>query len=238
MKNILFKYSKDRSFLTNLVLCLLSFVFLVSFSSIVYLIIKPIVSDKQIVSIISNILLAIILYLFYMKDLNKEFKTYTKDFKNNFNNSIKLYVIGFMGMVFFNLIIFYLLKDISQNENEVREMLFNSPLLTMISISLLAPFCEEIIFRKSVQPLIKNKWIYVLTCGLLFGGAHILVNILNNSFVLSDLLYILPYACLGGAFALMDYNSKTTFSSIVIHAMHNTVTAIFLLITYFGGNLL
>ena len=138
-------------------------------------------------------------------------------------------------MVFFNLIVMILLKNISSNESQVREMLYNNVFLSMISISIIAPISEEIIFRKSIRPLINNRWVYVVVCGLLFGGAHILTNVLSGEFVISDLIYVLPYACLGGSFALMDYNTKTTFSSIVIHSLHNTITGIMLLITYFGG---
>ena len=61
------------------------------------------------------------------------------------------------------------------------------------------------------------------------------IDIASADFVITDLLYVLPYACLGGSFALMDYNTKTTFSSIIIHSLHNTLTALLLLVTFFGG---
>jgi membrane protease YdiL (CAAX protease family) len=112
-----------------------------------------------------------------------------------------------------------------------RELLFNRPVFTMISIVIIAPITEELIFRKSLAPIVKNRFVYALICGILFGGAHLL----TGEFVLSDLLYILPYGSLGFAFALMDYDSKTTCSSIVIHSMHNFVTAILLFITYSLG---
>jgi membrane protease YdiL (CAAX protease family) len=140
-----------------------------------------------------------------------------------------------MGMIFFNVIIAIFLGGVSSNESQVREMLYNNVFFTMISISIYAPLSEELIFRKSLRPLINNKWIYIIVSGLLFGGAHILTNFIQNTFVLTDLIYILPYGCLGAYFALMDYESKTTFSSIVIHALHNTCTACLLLAMYYGG---
>ena len=236
MKKI-FSYSKDRPFYLNVIFCILCFLGLFLFSSIVYLLLKPIIHNENVITIIANLLFCLFLYLLYFKDLNKEFKDYFKDFKSNFKLSLKYYALGIMGMVFFNIIIMIFLKDVSQNENQVRELLFSSPFYTMISISILAPLSEELIFRKSLQPVIKNKWIYVITCGVLFGGAHILTNVISNTFVLTDLFYILPYGSLGASFALMDNETKTTFSSIMIHALHNTCTALLLLAMYFGGNL-
>ena len=81
-----------------------------------------------------------------------------------------------MGMVFFNLIIITFLKDISANETQVRELLYKNPIPTMINIVLLAPILEELIFRKSLAPILKNRWVYVIISGLLFGSAHIAIN--------------------------------------------------------------
>ena len=236
-KLFLFKYSKDRKFITNLILCLVSFSGLIVLPYIFYFIFHAFIKDEYLCNIVADICLIVVLYLMYFKDLNKEFKTYIKNFKENISKSFKYYIIGFIGRVFFNLLIMFLLKNISSNESQVREMLYSNTLFAIISISIIAPISEELIFRKSIQPIIKNKWIYVLVCGLLFGGAHILTNIINNVFVITDLIYILPYASLGCSFALMDYETNTTFCSIVMHFLHNTCTAILLLITYTGGNL-
>ena len=227
------KYSKDRSFTANLILFILSLVGLLVIPSIISLFLR--FKNVLFSTIIADFIYIGILYLMYRRDLNEEAKIYFKDFKNNFKYSFKIYILGYMAMIFFNLIIYMVLKDISSNETQVREMLYNNTFLTMINIVLIAPISEEIIFRKSLRPIFNNRWLYVIVSGLLFGGAHILTNIINNAFTISDLLYVLPYGCLGASFALMDYNSKTTFSSMVIHCLHNTITAILLLITYFGG---
>ncbi len=236
MKEKLFNYSKDRPFYINLIFCIVSFAGLLIIPIIFYYLLKSFITNDKVCNFLSDVLLIIILYLMYYKDLNQEFKVFISNFKENAKKSFKYYFIGFGMMVFFNLIIMVLLKNISSNESQVREMLYSSPVIALLTISIVAPISEELIFRKSLQPIIKNKWIYVLLTGLLFGGAHILTNILNNNFALTDLIYILPYASLGCAFGLMDYENKTTFSSIMMHFLHNTCTAILLLIVYSGGN--
>lgn len=236
MKEELFSYSKDRPFYINLIFCIISFSGLIILPIVFYYIFNSFISNKLLCNLLADILLIVVLYLMYFKDLNKEFKVFTGNFKENAKKSFKYYLIGFGMMVFFNLLIMFLLKNISSNESQVREMLYSNTLIALISISIIAPLSEELIFRKSLQPLVKNKWIYVILTGLLFGGAHLLTNILNNEFVLTDLIYILPYASLGCAFGLMDYENKTTFSSIMMHFIHNTFTAILLLVVYSGGN--
>ncbi len=231
----LFKYSKDRKFITNFCLCLISLLGMIIIPTFIYYILSFVIKNDIVRNLIANISFILILYLMYYKDLNKEAKTFTKDVKSNMNVAFKYYVLGLMAMVFFNLIITTLLHNISSNESQVRDMLYSTPIYTLFNIMILAPLQEEIIFRKSLQPLVKNKWIYATLCGLLFGSAHLLTNVLSGIFVISDLIYILPYGSLGFAFALMDHETKTTFTSIAMHSLHNTVTGILLLISYFGG---
>lgn len=96
---------------------------------------------------------------------------------------------------------------------------------------LIAPLSEEMVFRKSLMPIFKNKWVYATICGLLFGGAHLLAGELT----LINLIYLIPYGSLGFVFALMNKETNTTFSSITIHSIHNTFTGLLLLITYYMG---
>ncbi len=235
MKKLLYDYSSRRPWYMNLLYCFISLVGMFLIPTLFYVMIIKIIKNDTVAKMLANVLFIGVLYLMYSFDLNAEFRLYFRNFKQRFKSDIKIYLIGFAGMVVCNLLIILFLKEISSNESQVREMLYNHIFTSMISISIIAPIMEELIFRKSLRPIINNKWIYVVVCGLLFGGAHIMTNILNNDFVWLDLFYILPYASLGGSFAYMDYESKTTFSSIIMHAFHNTCTAILLLIVYFGG---
>ena len=233
--NFIYKYTEERSKLINILICILSILGVVFIPSLISIAFSLIIKNEMVLLLISNLLFCLFLYLLFYKDLNREFSIYKKDFKKKKKKGFKTYLLGFFGMIFFNLLIMVFLKNISSNEEQVREMLFSSPVITFICIALTAPLTEEIVFRKSLQPVIKNKWVYCITCGVLFGFAHLLTNILNNNFALADLFYILPYGSLGFAFALMDKDTNTTFTSIVMHAFHNSMTGILLLITYLGG---
>lgn len=230
----IFCLSKERNYIVNLIICLICFVSLLLVPSLIAIMLEKHV-DTFIGGLIGDAVLIIIIILLYLKDLIEEAKIYFRSFKSNFKYSFKIYILGFMGMVFFNLIIITFLKDISANETQVRELLYKNPIPTMINIVLLAPILEELIFRKSLAPILKNRWVYVIISGLLFGSAHIAINFLQGTFVMTDLAYIFPYMALGSSFALMDYNRNTTFCSIFIHALHNSFTAVLLLVTYFVG---
>lgn len=195
--------------------------------------INKVVKDTQIATILGNALFIFLLYLMYKKDIDKEFKIFKDNFKSNFKTGFKYYIAGLISMIVFNLFIAIIIKDVSANENIVREMLFKFPIYTMFSIAIIAPLSEELTFRKSMDPLLKNKWIYAFGCGLLFGACHLIAG----EFKLINLLYLLPYGSLGFVFALMDRETKTTFTSIMMHMIHNTMTGALLLITFKLGAL-
>lgn len=233
---MIMKNSKDRPFYINLLFCFICLVGIVVLPTVLTLIFSDFIKSDVVCTFLSEVTFVLILVAMYYKDLVDEAKIFKKKFKESMKSSFKYYVIGIMSMIFFNLLITMVLKnDISTNESQVREMLFNNTIFALINISLYAPISEEIIFRKSIQPLISNKWLYALVCGVLFGGAHILTNILGGTFVISDLIYILPYGSLGVAFALMDYENKSIYNSIVIHCLHNTMTALLLLSMFYLG---
>ena len=69
----------------------------------------------------------------------------------------------------------------------------------------------------------------------MFGFGHLMADITGGNFQILRLLYIVPYGSLGFVFALMNRDNKSTFSSIMIHSIHNFLTG--LLILTQGGNL-
>ena len=225
---MIFKYSKERPMYINLFFFLVAFLGTFIMPSEFASTINKVIKNTQVATILGNALFILLLYLMYKKDLDKEFKTFKKNFKSNFKTGFKYYIAGLISMIVFNLFIAIIIKDVSANENIVREMLFKFPVYTMFSIAVIAPLSEELTFRKSMDPLLKNKWIYALSCGLLFGACHLIAG----EFKLINLLYLLPYGSLGFVFALMDRETKTTFTSIMMHMLHNTMTGILLLLVY------
>ena len=68
----------------------------------------------------------------------------------------------------------------------------------------------------------KNKYIYVLISGLVFGGMHVI----SSASSMGDFLYIIPYSALGIAFALLYYDTDNIFTTISMHSLHNLLSII------------
>ena len=176
---------------------------------------------------LSELLLMIILFIIYRKTIIEDFKKFKKDINGNLELAFRYWTIGFSIMLISNLFISLILgKTISGNEEIVRNYIDSSPLLMAISTVIFAPINEELTFRKSLRDALKNKWVYALTSGIIFGGLHV-ISYIN---VPSDLIYLLPYSSLGIAFALLYYKTNNIFSSISMHTMHNLLSIIIYLL--------
>ncbi|MBQ6324275.1 MAG: CPBP family intramembrane metalloprotease [Bacilli bacterium] len=175
-------------------------------------------NQQVLLSLFSSFVMAIILFFIYREELLAEFKKFKDNFIENMDQGVKYWLLGLAIMMVANLILTFVFKlGGANNENALQEMLKVSPYIMLINAGFLAPFNEEIVFRKSLKNVINNKWIFVLVSFLMFGGAHVIGN--ANNFL--DYFYIVPYGALGGAFALAYYKTDTVFTSMTFHMIHN-----------------
>lgn len=154
----------------------------------------------------------------------KELTTYYYDFKKNgrryIDETIRYWYLGLVIMIISNIFINALNpNEIAQNEQAVRELLGIIPLYMIFTTTIYAPLTEEIICRQIVRDIIPQKWFFIIASALIFGGAHVLSSLQTYW----DLLYIIPYGALGGIFAYIYYKTNNLFTSITIHALHNTI---------------
>lgn len=158
--------------------------------------------------------------LLYGKDLKKEWQNFKNNKGDNIDTAIKYYFIGLGIMILSNILINSFLKlGNSQNEVRVQGMIKSSPWLMLICAGLFAPIVEEILFRKTFKNVFKKKYLYIFISGFVFGLLHIIGYKLKTPL---ELLYIIPYGALGLFFALMDYETDSTYPSIFMHIFHNT----------------
>ena len=185
-----------------------------------------------ILSTFSSIILFLILFFIYRKDLKADFKKFRKNYYKYMDIGLKYWGIGLLVMFISNFILTFLLKGGgANNEQAVQHMIKTLPWLMLIDAGLIAPFNEEIVFRKSLKDIFKNKWIFAFVSFLLFGGAHVI----NSSKTIIDYLYLIPYGVLGGAFALAYYDTDNIFTSISLHMIHNTILIILSISIVFMG---
>ena len=168
----------------------------------------------------SNIILLIIFYLLYRKELKAEFKKFKDNLFDNINTGFNYWLIGLFIMIVSNTLIAIFFKTGgAANEQAVQKMISSLPFVMLIDAGFIAPFNEEIVFRKSLKNVFKNKYVFCLLSFLIFGLAHVLGN--TTSWV--DYLYLIPYGALGGMFALAYHKTDTIFTSMTMHIFHNFI---------------
>ena len=173
-----------------------------------------------------ELLPVLFLVIIYRKDLKKEFKIYTSTFKEKFDKYVTLWIIALVLMTVSNTIISIFTKsNISNNEEAIRDIASLLPLYSLFTSSICAPIGEELAYRKTIGNIFKNKKLAIIISGLIFGLAHVLGTYTGPI----DLLYVIPYGLFGSVFMYMYLDSKTIYSTMGIHFLHNTI----LMINYF-----
>ena len=173
-----------------------------------------------VLSTFSSIVTFFIFFLIYRKDLKKDFKDFWKNKENYMDTGIRCWIIGLLIMFASNFILNYLLKaGGAANEKTVQTMIKTLPILMIIDAGFIAPFNEEIVFRKTLKDIFKNKWLFIILSFLLFGGVHVI----SSAKTILDYLYIIPYGALGAAFAYSYYKTNNLFTSITLHMFHNII---------------
>lgn len=183
---------------------------------------------KTLCSIFSSLVVLIIICLIYKDYLKEKIKEYKNNFNENFDLGMKLWFLGLLGMCITNLLIaaFSPVQE-ANNEVLVQEMLKQAPLLSFISASILAPFLEEMLFRKALGDIFKNKKLMIFMCGLIFGLLHVIFSLQTPW----DLLYTIPYGLLGASFAYMMYKKDNIFIPITFHMLHNGILTLISIIS-------
>ena len=105
----------------------------------------------------------------------------------------------------------------SGNEEIIRSMFSENPIYVYLLSVFMAPFIEELVFRKSLKKIIPINWLFIIASGLIFGGAHLI----GNTSSIIDYFYIIPYGSFGVAFAYIYAKTDNILVSSSLHFMHN-----------------
>ena len=219
--NILKKYINPK----NLILLCITFTL---FYTSVYLRLIPIklfnldynkIPIRIILSLFSDIILLLVLILIYRKELIIEFKKFKNNFIENIDTGIKCWLIGLFVMMVSNIILNIVFKaGGANNEKSVQQMIKSLPWLMIILVGFIGPIIEELVFRKGFRKAFKNKYLFIILSGTIFGAMHIISS--NDPL---QILYLIPYSSLGIAFAISYEKTDTIFTPITLHILHNTI---------------
>lgn len=174
--------------------------------------------------VITDLLYVLLLFIIYRKELISGIKKLRKKFVDEATIGFKAWLVGAFVMSVSTTILTILLKqDMAQNEALVRESIKLSPIYMFFSVALVAPFIEEVVFRKTLRDIINNNTLFIILSGVFFGLLHVVTK--NNTNIY-EYLYIIPYGAMGSAFAYMLVKTKNLALPIFIHMLHNSILVI------------
>lgn len=174
------------------------------------------------INLIIDILFMIILFLVYYKDIINDIRDFKKNYKSYLRLAFKWWIFALLFMYISNIIIYIIVKSNASNEEIIHSMVNKYPLYMLFQVSIMAPFVEEMLFRKSIRDIVTNKYLYIIISALIFGGLHVLTS---KSYL--EMLYIIPYGVFGGIFAYIYCKTKNIFSTITVHHFHNTIIVLY-----------
>ena len=170
-------------------------------------------------SAFSYSIIFMIFLIIYWKDIQKEFQTFVKNVKHNLSVGAGSWGVGLLIMMVANLLLMGIFhSEGANNDLVIRSMVHAFPAIMGINVCILAPFIEEVVYRKSLKDVFGGNIVFIILSFLFFGLAHVVS--MATSWV--DWLYVIPYGAFGGAFAYAYSKTDTVFTSVVFHMIHNT----------------
>ena len=186
--------------------------------------------------ILANVLIyvftLIMIFVVFRKSIFQEAQLYAKNFKTDFWIGFRNWFAAFIFMIFTNLLIVSLAGGIATNEEANRSIISIMPVFSVISMAIIGPFIEEILFRKSFKKAFHHDKAFMIFTSILFGGAHLLsaINLGTVTTNPAQLLYIIPYGGIGYFFAKSYVETDTIFTSVVTHIFHNSISVFLILL--------
>ncbi|AMC93239.1 hypothetical protein AOC36_04405 [Erysipelothrix larvae] len=177
------------------------------------------------------------LVLFYLVSIGVV-RTQWELFKHNFLENIKTILILFVMMqvlvIASNIIIGYLMgTDTSSNQSNIMEIARYAPTFVIFVTLIFAPICEELLFRGGFyfgfvrSGMSETKATLISSFG--FGLLHVAPSLfVNGSLVLSEVLYIIPYAFMGFFFTTAARKTNNIWGSITLHFLNNLLSVLIL----------
>lgn len=178
-------------------------------------------NEYILLSFIKYAFFALLLIIIYRKYLILKWKDFRQNFKKYFSISSKDWFTGILIMFFTNIIINRFINGVGANEEAVQELISTAPFAAILMTSIFAPFNEEMIYRKSLQDCFKNKYLFMITAGLIFGFIHVMGA--QNPY---EYLLIIPYGALGFMFAHTISETDNIYCTIMMHMLHNLALTI------------
>ena len=203
---------------------------LVFLVSLVLLFIVPLFVKSKIIKYILEGLIVLVLIFIFRKDLKRDFKYFKEYFREYSRVTYKYYFICLaVYWITFMAVRLYTGITTATNQVELNEAFSKNPLLVVFMALIIAPFMEELLFRGIFRKVFNNKYLFIISSGLVFGALHVIDDFKNPK----ELLYILVYSVLGLFMAGVYKKTNNIFTNMLFHFTQNALAVIVMTITVF-----
>lgn len=220
-------------YLIKLIICFLLFYFVGDTIKWILTLLNIDITNKLVVllQLICSSIILIVLILLYKKDIKEELRKVKKDKEKVIGYILKMFlifmVVKFLVGILSGVLLLLFNMDIeslnSVNQSTIEILAKESPLLIFISSSILAPVYEELLFRLGIKRVIKNKYVFMITSGLIFGLLHIFP--LSDGITLAlGLIQSITYVTMGVFLAYTYESSDSIVNSIGVHFLNNLLS--------------
>lgn len=150
--------------------------------------------------------------------------------------SIFFHVLKGLGLIYLvqiaiGIVLMFIVGDAnSENQQAIISLQNQGPIFVLMTVSIFAPFVEEVIFRGVIFAPLKNRFGFLFAAifsSFLFGFIHVYASLISGDY--SDLWFIFTYAGLGFVFSYVYYKSENIFTCILLHGVYNTIAFLIVL---------
>lgn len=210
---------------TNKYICLIAFIICLG----ILLFGSKIITKFWMLIVFYVVILSLMIGVFY-KQLIHDFKIFKSYFKEYFVLILKTWGKALV-LIMITTIIIQIITNTTQANNQIAlQNSFNSnPVFIAILAMFYAPIAEELMFRGVFRKFIKNKKLFVIVSGVVFG----LMHVIDDSKTLAEFSYIFVYSILGIYLAGIYAKTNNLCTNIFMHFMQNTLSVIGMILLMF-----
>ena len=210
---------------TNKYICLIAFIICLG----ILLFGSKIITKFWMLVVFYVVILSLMIGVFY-KQLIHDFKIFKSYFKEYFVLILKTWGKALV-LIMITTIIIQIITNTTQANNQIAlQNSFNSnPVFIAILAMFYAPIAEELMFRGVFRKFIKNKKLFVIVSGVVFG----LMHVIDDSKTLAEFSYVFVYSILGIYLAGIYAKTNNLCTNIFMHFMQNTLSVIGMILLMF-----
>ena len=210
---------------TNKYICLIAFIICLG----ILLFGSKIITKFWMLIVFYVVILSLMIGVFY-KQLIHDFKIFKSYFKEYFVLILKTWGKALV-LIMITTIIIQIITNTTQANNQIAlQNLFNSnPVFIAILAMFYAPIAEELMFRGVFRKFIKNKKLFVIVSGVVFG----LMHVIDDSKTLAEFSYVFVYSILGIYLAGIYAKTNNLCTNIFMHFIQNTLSVIGMILLMF-----